>query len=110
MIAVFAVLLLGVLTAIPALAAGSGTWTLTGSLNAYRVGHTAILLQNGQVLVAGGRDNGLNILSSAELYNPAALHDEEGTGRGRKRVRFHGWCRLWRLIWHSVLKRLNAKI
>lgn len=56
LVAGFAVLLLGVLTAIPTLAAGSGTWTLTGSLNVSRAAHSATLLQNGQVLVAGGED------------------------------------------------------
>jgi N-acetylneuraminic acid mutarotase len=47
----------------------SGTWTITGSLNTKRNGHTATLLQDGMVLVAGGfyrRD-----LVSAELYDPA---------------------------------------
>jgi len=34
--------------------ASSGTWTLTGSMNVARLVHTAILLNNGQVLVAGG--------------------------------------------------------
>ena len=35
--------------------AQSGTFTLTGSLNTARRDHTATLLQNGEVLVAGGR-------------------------------------------------------
>jgi sec-independent protein translocase protein TatA len=47
---------------------------------------------------------------TAELYDPAVLHNEERTGRTPKGVRFRGWRRLWRLIWHSVLKRLKAKI
>ena len=71
LVAGLAVLLLGVLTALPALASGSGTWTLTGSMNTARDGHTMTLLPNGQVLVAGGFDTSLNILASAELYNPA---------------------------------------
>jgi N-acetylneuraminic acid mutarotase len=32
----------------------NGTWTVTESLNTARVAHTATLLQNGMVLVAGG--------------------------------------------------------
>jgi hypothetical protein len=36
----------------------SGTWTVTGSLNPARYLHTATLLPNGMVLVAGGLDNG----------------------------------------------------
>jgi PKD repeat protein len=48
-----------------------GTWTVTGSLNTARLYHTATLLPNGQVLVAGGIGNGITPLASAELYNPA---------------------------------------
>lgn len=45
------------------------TWTMTGNLNTGREGHTATLLQNGKVLVAGGvGSNGS--LNSAELYDP----------------------------------------
>jgi N-acetylneuraminic acid mutarotase len=47
----------------------NGTWTATGHLANAREGHTATLLANGKVLVAGGRDNGA--LASAELYDPA---------------------------------------
>jgi large repetitive protein len=51
----------------------SGTFVLTGELNVWRYYHTATLLQNGTVLVAGGNDpNALSITSSAELYNPAS--------------------------------------
>src|ERR1043166_4377865 len=42
----------------------------TGSLTTARYDHTATLLQNGKVLVAGGYLNGLPITSS-ELYDPA---------------------------------------
>jgi N-acetylneuraminic acid mutarotase len=62
------VLALGALTVLPAvttLAAGSGTWTLTGSMHVAREDATATLLQNGQVLVVGSES------ASAELYNPA---------------------------------------
>jgi N-acetylneuraminic acid mutarotase len=50
----------------------TGTWTATGSLNAARSTHVAILLPNGQVLVAAGYYvNGNVQLSSAELYDSA---------------------------------------
>ena len=49
----------------------SGTWSTTGSLNTPRFEHTATLLSNGQVLVAGGTNSTTGYLSSAELYNPA---------------------------------------
>ena len=54
----------------PAVAQTSGTWTVTGSLNTARAGHTATLLPNGQVLVAGG-ENAACFLASAELYTPS---------------------------------------
>ena len=47
----------------------TATWTPTGSLNTARFDHTATLLQNGLVLVAGGYAGGY--LNSAELYDPA---------------------------------------
>jgi hypothetical protein len=47
----------------------TGRWKETGGLNSARISHTASLLNNGQVLVAGGQDNS-GFLSSAELYDP----------------------------------------
>jgi len=47
-----------------------GTWTMTGPLNTARYVHTATLLPNGQVLVAGGYGTN-GTLGSAELYNPS---------------------------------------
>ena len=49
----------------------SGTWSFTGSMFTTRQAHTATLLRNGKVLVAGG-NNGTTTLSSAELYDPFA--------------------------------------
>lgn len=52
----------------------TGTWTTTGSLHTARIYDTMTLLTNGQVLVAGGYNTSataVNILASAELYNPA---------------------------------------
>jgi len=50
----------------------SGTWTNTGSLHVRREGHTATLLPNGKVLVAGGFDDFLAPTNEAELYDPAS--------------------------------------
>jgi Galactose oxidase, central domain/Kelch motif len=55
----------------------TGSWTPTGSMGSARSGHTATLLRNGKVLVAGGSNDNDTLsyrLASAELYDP-------GTGR-----------------------------
>jgi len=52
----------------------SGTWAATGSLATARFAHTATLLPNGKVLVAGGAvgvDNNTTAIASGELYDPA---------------------------------------
>ena len=50
----------------------TGVWTSTGSMSGVRAFHTATLLANGKVLVAGGSNNGgLTRLASAEVYDPA---------------------------------------
>jgi N-acetylneuraminic acid mutarotase len=46
----------------------TGTWTTTGSMTSARIYHTATLLPNGTVLVAGGSGSS----ASAEIYNPAS--------------------------------------
>jgi hypothetical protein len=51
-------------------ALASWIWRATGSLNTARTFHTATLLQNGMVLVAGGYAGSFPSLASAELYDP----------------------------------------
>jgi len=51
---------------------GTGTWTPTGSLGMAREHHTATILPNGKVLVAGGTSFGAGLFTSTELYDPAA--------------------------------------
>jgi hypothetical protein len=46
--------------------------TTVASLNTGRAGHTVTKLQDGRVLVAGGADLNLAVLSSAEVYDPVA--------------------------------------
>ena len=61
----------------------TGVWSLNAPLNIARTGHSATLLPNGMVLVAGGSGGG-TVLSSTELFfeapdfsleNPAILAD-----------------------------------
>ena len=48
----------------------TGTWTATGKMIDPRHSHTAILLPDGRVLVAGGHVTGDTPTDSAELYDP----------------------------------------
>jgi N-acetylneuraminic acid mutarotase len=48
----------------------TGLWSRAASLATGREEHTATLLSNGRVLVAGGTDGRGNVLASAELYDP----------------------------------------
>src|SRR5439155_559400 len=50
----------------------SWIWRATGRLNTARRDHTATLLQNGLVLVAGGTGSDNTVSASAELYDPAS--------------------------------------
>jgi hypothetical protein len=57
-------------------AQSAGTFSVTGNMITPRVGHTATLLPNGKVLIAGGFvDAAPNssdfVTSSAELYDPS---------------------------------------
>jgi Galactose oxidase, central domain/Kelch motif len=69
----FPLVLLGAgLVLIQPCAGQSGTWTPTGSLVTARSGHTATLLPNGKVLVAGGSAGLFAATPGAELYDPAS--------------------------------------
>jgi len=46
-------------------------WSTTGSMPSARRYQAAILLSNGQILVAGGEDSSFSSIASAALYNPA---------------------------------------
>jgi len=53
---------------------GTGTFSATGSMTAARKYHSATLLPNGMVLVAGGNGGhlGTTFWANAELYDPAS--------------------------------------
>src|SRR5215475_9827230 len=53
-------------------AQGPNTITPTGNLNTPRAGHTATLLANGNILIAGGSATLPGFPASTELYNPAS--------------------------------------
>jgi len=50
---------------------GQNPFASTGSMATARSNHTATLLPGGKVLVAGGYGGLVNLVSSAELYDPA---------------------------------------
>ena len=51
-------------------AAASGSWTAQNPMSTARFMHTATLLPNGRVLVAGGCD-AFNFFASSEVFDPA---------------------------------------
>lgn len=52
---------------------GTGVFSVTGNLATARQVHTATLLSNGSVLVAGGWDDSNSGLTSAEIYQPGSV-------------------------------------
>ena len=49
----------------------TGQWTVTGSMPSVRRYQGAVLLPNGEVLVAGGEDSSFSSIADATLYDPA---------------------------------------
>ncbi len=62
------------------------TFIATGSMTTPRLGHTATLLQDGRVLIAGGASDDTTRLSSAELYDPATGTFSATGSMSRERV------------------------
>jgi hypothetical protein len=69
-IAVVMLLALSVRADVKRVSASANTWSAAGSLATGRSFHTATLLPNGKVLVAGGFNG--SFLKSAELYDPVS--------------------------------------
>ena len=64
----------------------SGLWVQAPSLKHTRSGHTATLLSDGRVLVAGGFDTSFTGLYSAEIFSPASTTWVEITSMNKARA------------------------
>src|SRR6266508_3080413 len=64
------VVVVALLVSVAPPAQGQG-WTVTGNMSVERVGHIAVLLADGRVLVIGGHTSAGTVMSTAELYDPA---------------------------------------
>ena len=79
-------------------------WTYTGSLLQGRCAHTATLLQNGQVLAAGGEDSGSEYLGTSEIYNPSSTNPSYGTWTSTESALYNA------RVWHTATRLLNGQV
>ena len=76
---VFSLIVLGTASNVSiATAQSASTFTATGSMTVARSWHTATLLPNGMVLIAGGTSDGVTAVASAELYEPPSTAPDSG--------------------------------
>jgi N-acetylneuraminic acid mutarotase len=64
----------------PGATPAAGTWVAGPTFNGVRTFHTATLLPDGRVLLAGGYDNGDDPLDTARLFNPAGAGSWSAAG------------------------------
>jgi len=76
----------------------SGTWSSAGTLTTGRYGHTATLLPNGKVLIAGGWNSSSGFLKSTELYDPTSGSWSPAASMGAARR------------WHTATLLPNGKV
>src|SRR5215469_5160622 len=80
---------LAVMICVLAAKAGMAQWSPTGSLKYARQWHSATLLQNGKVLVAGGKGTNGVFPANAELYDSNSGTWGSGGSLANPRI-FHG--------------------
>ena len=77
--------------------AQAGSFTNTGPMTDARTSHTATLLRNGQVLVAGGYgDGGVGTFTSAELYDRHRNVDSNRLDEGCTKRSHGNLARKWK--------------